>query len=162
MANGTKNGNGNGNGKANGNGNGSGPTYRSKNECFLAYREGRSIRHISEHSRFARSAIRKWRDEDEWDKRIAELDAEQVRLHEAQTFCFEIEFLNDIRAMLQRKLPEMEAQVNKPIDFQRMFNVYCDLRKLGHDDDADAVADIVQRVTVSLDPVDGGEGDGGE
>lgn len=154
MANGRTNGN--GNGKANGNGK-SEPYYRSKADCFIAYREGRSLRFIGEHSRFNRKLIARWRDEDKWDEQVKELDSERIRLHQTRIVNFETEFQERLRAILDRKLPEIEARLKSPLDLLRLFKIYHALRELDRAADAGDVADIIQRVDVSLDPEDDDE-----
>ena len=151
MGNGKKNGEPNGH-KANGDYN-----LRSKEGCFLAYRDGHSLRWIAKHSQHSRTTIAKWRDECEWDKTIQELNSERLRLHEAKTADFETKYLDDLRGVLDRKLPEIEAKVKTALDLKRIYEIYRDLRLLGTGADTSDTADIIQRVDVSLDPDEEGD-----
>ncbi len=156
--------NGKTNGKANGNGhtNGNGPYYRTKADCFIAYREGRSLRWIAEHCQWGRARVSEWHRDEDWDKQVDELDAERVRLHETATTQFETKFISDLQRVIGKILAAVEKRIDKKgqaytKDVIQLVKAYEAMRRLNAGSAGTGGGGIEQRVTVSLDPDEDGD-----
>lgn len=157
--NGETNGKANGNGHTNGNGkaNGKGPYFRTRADCFIAYREGYSLRWIADHCQFGRGQLAKWRDELDWDKQVAEMDEERIKLYEASCAAFDVQAIDKLQGMFNLVVTALahKMRVTGNVyskDLKIVVDCYKDIRQLNaHSVGADIGA-IEQRVTVSLDP----------